>query len=370
MTSMLLRVRRALVPMLALVALLACAASAQADIRLQPVRSLDAREGSVVPRDRIVSFDDAGACAPGEYAIQVNWGDGTTSPGEITFTDQLIGIDLQPLRCIYEAAGAHVYRTAATAPLSVSVCRGAECRSSAGGSASVGEAPIAGELEGFGARAGRAFSERIARFRDDNELAQASDYTAVIDWGDGTTSAGSVTGERGRFEVAGGHAYAAAGARAVRVTLLQAGAERVAVGGTIEVAPAEDGSGAAAAPAPAATPDRIVANSARGARTTLRLGSRSLSRKALRRGLPVRLSVPASLRSLTIAVVGTTGRARTLGTVRLRLRGGTVAGGVRTVSTRVPLTAALRRKLRSGSYALRVRSAGGGLLTAGFRVGR
>ncbi len=359
--------RRALVFVVALIALLSIASSAMADIRLQPVRSVDATEGTVVPRDRIVSFDDAGACAPGEFVVQINWGDGTTSPGEITFTDELIGIDLEPLRCIYEASGAHVYRTAATAPLSVSVCRGAECRTSAGGSASVGQAPVAGELEDFGPRAGRAFAGRIAKFRDDNELAQPGDYSAVIDWGDGSTSTGSVTGENGRFEVEGAHTYAAAGARAVRVTLLEGGAERVAVGGTVEVT-AEDSSGAAT---PAGTPGRIVANSPRGARASLRLGSRSIARRNLRRGLAVRLTVPSTLRSAKLAFVTQTGKTRTLGTVTIRLRGGKVAQGMRTLSTRVALSAALRRKLRTGSYGVRLTAGPGSTLAlAQLRVAR
>jgi hypothetical protein len=358
--------RGLLIALIAIVAMLAVVTTAHADIRLQPVRSIDAQEGTVVPKDRIVSFDDAGGCAPGEYVIQINWGDGTTSPGEITFTDEIIGIDLEPLRCVYEASGAHTYRTAATAPLSVSVCRGAECRASAGGNASVGEAPIAGELESISARAGRAYEGRIARFRDDNELAEASDYAAVIDWGDGSTSAGSVTGDDGRFEVAGAHTYAVAGARAMRVTLLQAGAERVAVGGTISVAGAEDNS--AGTPGPGANPDRIVANSARGARTSLRLRSRSLTRSALRRGLPLRLAVPANLRTLRLAIVRATGSAKRLGTVTVRLRGGRVAGGVRTLDARVRLSAALRRKLGRGTYEVEGRAGATGLLAAQFRV--
>jgi hypothetical protein len=370
MTQTLLLARRALVPLLALAALLACASPALADIRLQPVRSLDAQEGSVVPRDRIVSFDDAGACAPGEFSVRLDWGDGTTSTGRITFTDPLIGIDLEPIRCTYEAVGEHTYRTAATAPLSATVCRGAECKvSGGGGTARVAEAPIAGEAEEFSARAGRAYEGRVATFRDDNRLAQASDYAAVVDWGDGTTTTGRVTGDDGRFEVEGAHTYAAAGARALRVTLVQNGADRVAARTTIDVAPADDSGTAPAAAGAAPTPGRIVASTARSAsRPALRVRSRSLTRRSLARGLPVRLSLPARLRSVRVAFVTATGRPRTLGTVTLRVRGGTVAGGVRTVDLRVRLSRALRRKLRAGGYAIRARAGASGLMTAQFRV--
>src|SRR5262249_34379296 len=48
----------------------------------------------------------------------------------------------------------------------------------------------------------------------------AADFTASIDWGDGQTTAGTVSGGNGSaFTVAGSHAYAAAGQDIVKVTL-------------------------------------------------------------------------------------------------------------------------------------------------------
>ena len=335
-------VRGLLIALIAIVAMLAVVTTAHADIRLQPVRSIDAQEGTVVPKDRIVSFDDAGGCAPGEFVIQINWGDGTTSPGEITFTDEIIGIDLEPLRCVYEASGAHTYRTAATAPLSVSVCRGAECRASSGRQrvgrrgadrrrARERQRPRRPRLRGpHRALPRRQRARRGVRLRRGHRLGRRLDVRRQR--------------HRRRRPLRGrGCAHVrAAGARALRVTLLQAGAERVAVGGTISVAPPRT----ARRRRGAGAPDRIVANSARGARSSLRLRSRSLTRSALRRGLPIasrRAGEPAH------AAPGDRQRDR-LGeaarTVTVRLRGGKVAGGVRTLDARVRLSAALRRKLQ------------------------
>ena len=49
----------------------------------------------------------------------------------------------------------------------------------------------------------------------------ASDFSATIDWGDGTTSAGVITDTRGAISVSGTHAYASSGQDAVTVTLTE-----------------------------------------------------------------------------------------------------------------------------------------------------
>src|SRR5439155_9899867 len=52
---------------------------------------------------------------------------------------------------------------------------------------------------------------QVATFTDQNTSSQASDFVALIDWGDGFTSAGTVTGSGGSFSVAGSHTYRNAG---------------------------------------------------------------------------------------------------------------------------------------------------------------
>ena len=65
---------------------------------------------------------------------------------------------------------------------------------------------------------GVPFDGPLATFRDSSSLSQASDFTAVIDWGDGTPdSVGTVSGAAGQFTVSGGHTYADPGASALRI---------------------------------------------------------------------------------------------------------------------------------------------------------
>ncbi len=65
-------------------------------------------------------------------------------------------------------------------------------------------------------------SDTLANFYDGNLTAQASDFTAQIQWGDGSTSAGTVVPDSnggGQFDVTGAHAYAQFGTYAITITV-------------------------------------------------------------------------------------------------------------------------------------------------------
>lgn len=81
------------------------------------------------------------------------------------------------------------------------------------------------------ATAGQPFSGVLASFTDANPNATTADYSATIDWGDGTTSqvgAGAfTTNNRGGFDLTAGHDFAAAGSYTVHVTITDAGGSSV-----------------------------------------------------------------------------------------------------------------------------------------------
>jgi hypothetical protein len=66
---------------------------------------------------------------------------------------------------------------------------------------------------------GRAFTATVATFTDGDTFATAAEYSATIVWGDGSSSAGTITGGNGTFSVAGGHTYAEEGTYNVTVTI-------------------------------------------------------------------------------------------------------------------------------------------------------
>ena len=92
-----------------------------------------------------------------------------------------------------------------------------------GGAFSVAQSDtLSGTSVAFSAVVGSAFSGSIANFTDTNTASTSADFTASIDWGDGSSStAGIIGGGSGTFAVSGAHKYTAPGTFSVSVTLTQ-----------------------------------------------------------------------------------------------------------------------------------------------------
>jgi hypothetical protein len=71
----------------------------------------------------------------------------------------------------------------------------------------------------FNATEGTSFTTTVAMFTDPDTTAPASQYSATIDWGDGSTSAGTISGGAGTFAVSGTHTYAEEGQYHLTVTI-------------------------------------------------------------------------------------------------------------------------------------------------------
>ena len=80
--------------------------------------------------------------------------------------------------------------------------------------------PLSGSGERFSAPAGSAFSGTVCTFSDVDGNTDPSAYSASVDWGDGTTTAGTVSAAAGGgFAVSASHTYATAGDFAVTVAV-------------------------------------------------------------------------------------------------------------------------------------------------------
>jgi hypothetical protein len=94
----------------------------------------------------------------------------------------------------------------------------------------------------FSGAAGSAVGGTVATIIDPNTSATASAYSATINWGDGTTSPGTISGSNGGFTVTGNHAYAVGGKYPVAVTITSVGTSQgssiVTDSATITAAPA------------------------------------------------------------------------------------------------------------------------------------
>ncbi len=86
---------------------------------------------------------------------------------------------------------------------------------------SVADQAISAQGTTFDATEGQSFSGPVATFTDPDAASTASEYSATIDWGDGSApSAGTVSGSTGGpFTVSGTHTYADEGTYSVHVTI-------------------------------------------------------------------------------------------------------------------------------------------------------
>ena len=126
---------------------------------------------------------------------------------------------------------------------------------------------------------GTSVGGTVATITDPNTSATASAYSATINWGDGTSSAGTVAGGSGSFTVTGNHAYATAGSFPISVNITSSGTSQgtatVTDSATIKPpAPTVTGINPTAGPAAGGTSVTITGTNLAGA-TAVKFGSTS-----------------------------------------------------------------------------------------------
>jgi uncharacterized repeat protein (TIGR01451 family) len=87
------------------------------------------------------------------------------------------------------------------------------------GTLTVTPAPLSATGLNLSATAGAPFNGVVATFTNADPFGSAASYTAVITWGDGTTSAGVVSGSGSTLSVSGTHTYAAPGKDMISVQI-------------------------------------------------------------------------------------------------------------------------------------------------------
>ncbi len=66
---------------------------------------------------------------------------------------------------------------------------------------------------------GKPFAATVATFADPDAGARTGDHVASINWGDGTTSTGAITGSPAKFTISGNHTYGEEGTFPIKVTI-------------------------------------------------------------------------------------------------------------------------------------------------------
>jgi len=156
--------------------------------------------------------DDNPAATPADFNASIDWGDGTaTTAGTIGQSS-----------AAFVVMGQHTYADegAFTVTVTINDNPPGTGTATATDTATVTEADaLSGTPVVFSAVSGQSFTTTVATFSDQLTTQVAGDFTATIDWGDATTTAGTVSGGGGSFQVSGTHTYAGPGTFSVVVTL-------------------------------------------------------------------------------------------------------------------------------------------------------
>jgi hypothetical protein len=145
------------------------------------------------------------------------------------------------LLCSYSVRGTHTFQEETSTPLPIEVdlatANGIDL-ASANTSGTATDASLTASAASISATQGSAFNGVVASFSDAAGGSTTSEFTATIDWGDGTQpTTGNVTARGGgQFDVAGAHTYAQrAPSVPVTVTIADVGGSRATAKGVAAV---------------------------------------------------------------------------------------------------------------------------------------
>ena len=185
-----------------------------------------------------VEYDPRGLTAT------IHWGDGSPdSSGQVvesaTHDDGVY---------TYSVAANHVFAQPGSSSTTISLSASDGEQATATGSVEVLNAPPILTGAALAGTQGQTLSGVVASFRDSSS-SMPSAFAATIDWGDGTTSKGTVSTYQDQFVIYGSHVYATAGPHAYGVIMQQSGGATVTTSGTVMVAASAPASGPIGTPA-------------------------------------------------------------------------------------------------------------------------
>src|SRR5262249_26967915 len=134
-----------------------------------------------------------------DFTASIDWGDGTVGAGAVTGGGGT-----------FVVSGMHTYANSGQDTITVTLTEDSPGTATATAFTTVNiGAQFSGQVTLASATEGVALNNAtIATFTDTNHGDTAGTFLATINWGDGTSSAGTVTGANGTFAVAGSHTYA------------------------------------------------------------------------------------------------------------------------------------------------------------------
>jgi hypothetical protein len=166
-----------------------------------------------------------GKVSPSFATAVINWGDGST--GTATVGANTIGT--------LTIGSAHTYTEEGQYGITVGV-NDLDGTFTISGAATVNDAQLNASPFTFTVTKQVPFTNTVGTFVDGNPGAGAGEFLAGIDWGDGSTSQGTVSSVPGAgFAVTGGHTYLHQGTFTVHVSIADVGGSSAHANGTITV---------------------------------------------------------------------------------------------------------------------------------------
>ncbi|HXT61341.1 MAG TPA: DUF4214 domain-containing protein, partial [Pirellulales bacterium] len=156
----------------------------------------------------------AATAAASDFTATIDWGDGSSSAGTVAATGS----------GGFLISGHHTYAEQGAQNVVVTLHDNNGNTITAADAVQVSDAPLLAAGNPILVNQGLSVANlTVASFTDVGGADPTSDYTATIDWGDGSTSTGTVSASNVTFNVVGSHTYAAAGQFPVKVTIQDEG---------------------------------------------------------------------------------------------------------------------------------------------------
>jgi hypothetical protein len=169
--------------------------------------AVTAVEGQAFTAKPVATFTDPGGAEPTtDYSATIDWGDGATTPGTITFAGG-----------VYTVTGDHTYAEESAGhtvsgkyPIVVTITHETAPTTTVNTTADVSDPAVlaAGGFTFTAVEGMPSGTQTVATFIDPGGAEDLADYAALINWGDGVTSPGTISFAGGVYTVTGDHTYA------------------------------------------------------------------------------------------------------------------------------------------------------------------